>query len=135
MARSSSPGAVADGDDDRRHLDHAFLARAFAAGRIVAPVCHATCVLLKTRPPDGTLLAEGRTWTCFADSEEDFAGQIIGHPIQRFRIETEARQIAGTNFVTAGTLRPFAIRVLGPGGGGSGDRGAGALGRPKRHHW
>ena len=89
---------------------HAFLARAFAAGRIVAPVCHATCVLLKTRLPDGTLLAEGRTWTGFADSEEDFAEQIIGHPIQPFRIETEARKIAGTNFVTAGTFRPFAIR-------------------------
>jgi putative intracellular protease/amidase len=89
---------------------HDFLARAYVAGRVVAPVCHATCVLLKTRLPDGTLLAAGKTWTGFADSEEDVAEQIIGHPIQPFRIETEASRIAGTNFVTAGTFRPFAIR-------------------------
>lgn len=89
---------------------HGFLARAFEAGRIVAPVCHAACVLLKVRLSTGALLAEGRTWTGFADAEEDYAETVVGRPIQPFRIETEARKIPGTNFIAAGAFRPFAVR-------------------------
>jgi putative intracellular protease/amidase len=87
-----------------------FVARAFEAGRIVAVVCHATCVLLKTRLSSGALLVEGRTWTGFANAEEDYADGVVGRRLQPFRIEDAARRIAGTNFVVHAPFRPFAVR-------------------------
>lgn len=89
---------------------HAFVARAWELGKIVALVCHGTCVLLKTRLSDGELLVKGKTWTGFADSEEDFADSFVGKRIQPFRIEEEAKTLAGTNFVVHGMFEPFAIR-------------------------
>jgi putative intracellular protease/amidase len=89
---------------------HAFVARAFEAGKILAVVCHGTCVLLKARLSNGDLLVKGRTWTGFADSEERFADAIVGTRIQPFWIEEEARRIPDTNFVVHGMFRPFAVR-------------------------
>lgn len=89
---------------------HAFVARAYEAGKIVAIVCHGTCVLLKTRLSTGELLVKGKTWTGFADSEEDFADGFVGKRIQPFRIEEEAKKLEGTNFVVHGMFEPFAIR-------------------------
>jgi len=89
---------------------HAFVARAFEAGRIVAIVCHGTCILLKTRLSNGDLLVSGKTWTGFANSEEAFADGFVGQKIQPFWIEEEARKIEGTNFVVNGMFKPFAIR-------------------------
>ena len=89
---------------------HAFVARAWEAGKIVGVVCHGTCVLLKTRLSDGELLVKGKTWTGFADSEEDFADSFVGKRIQPFRIEEEARKLQDTNFVVHGMFEPFAIR-------------------------
>jgi putative intracellular protease/amidase len=89
---------------------HAFVARAFEAGKIVAIVCHATCILLKTRLSNGDLLVTGRTWTGFADAEEAFADAFVGRKIQPFWIEQEARRLADTNFVVHGRFKPFAIR-------------------------
>jgi putative intracellular protease/amidase len=89
---------------------HAYLAKVWEAGKILAIVCHGTCVLLKTRLSNGDLLVKGRTWTGFADSEEDFADSFVGHRIQPFRIEEEARKLPDTNFVTAGRFKPFALR-------------------------
>ncbi|MGL4238807.1 type 1 glutamine amidotransferase domain-containing protein [Tabrizicola sp.] len=89
---------------------HAFVARAWEAGKIVAVICHGTCILLKTRLSDGELLVKGRTWTGFADSEEDFADGFVGKRIQPFRIEEEARKLEGTNFVVSGRFRSFALR-------------------------
>ncbi len=80
------------------------------AGKVVAIVCHATCVLLETTLSDGTLLAAGKTWTGFADAEEAYADAWVGQRIQPFWIETEARKIEGTNFITGGMFRPFAVR-------------------------
>ena len=80
------------------------------AGKVVALVCHATCVLLETRLSTGELLVAGKTWTGFADSEEDFADGVVGMRLQPFRIEAEARQIAGTNFVVDQRFRAFAVR-------------------------
>jgi putative intracellular protease/amidase len=59
---------------------------------------------------DGGLLVNGRTWTGFADAEEQFADDFVGMRIQPFRIETEARKIAGTNFVVDQRFRAFAVR-------------------------
>lgn len=89
---------------------HGFVARAWEAGKVVAVVCHGTCILLRARLSDGTLLVRGRTWTGFADSEEDFADSFVGRRIQPFRIEEEARKLTETNFIVSGRFRPFAVR-------------------------
>ena len=52
----------------------------------------------------------GKTWTGFADSEEDFADAYVGQRIQPFRIEEEARKLEDTNFVVNGRFKPFAVR-------------------------
>ncbi len=89
---------------------HAYLAKVWEAGKLLAIVCHGTCVLLKTRLSNGDLLVKGRTWTGFADSEEDFADSFVGHRIQPFRIEEEAKKLPDTNFITASRFKPFALR-------------------------
>jgi putative intracellular protease/amidase len=88
----------------------ALVARFHEAGKVVALVCHATCLLLETRVPNGELLVRGKTWTGFADSEEAYADAFVGMRIQPFWIETEARKIEGTNFVVDQRFRPFAVR-------------------------
>lgn len=80
------------------------------AGKPLTVVCHATCALLDLKLPDGSLLVAGRTWTGFADTEERYADSAVGQRIQPFWIETEAKKIAGTNFITNGLFRPFAVR-------------------------
>ncbi len=89
---------------------HAFVAQAYEAGRITAIVCHATAILLKTRLSNGDLLVTGRTWTGFADAEEDFADGWAGLTIQPFRIETAARKLSASNFIVNAAFKPFAIR-------------------------
>ncbi len=86
------------------------VARHYEAGRITAAVCHGTCILLKTKLSDGTLLVDGKTWTGFANSEEQYAEAAVDQKIQPFWIETEARKIKGTNFITAGALAEFVVR-------------------------
>ncbi len=82
----------------------------YEAGRITAVVCHATCILLKTRLTNGDLLVKGKTWTGFANSEEDYADEFVGQRIQPFRIEDQARAMADTNFIVHGRFRPHAVR-------------------------
>jgi putative intracellular protease/amidase len=73
-------------------------------------VCHVTCVLLKARLSSGDLLVKGKTWTGFANSEEDYADAFFGRQIQPFRIENEAMHLADTNFIVQGRFRPHAVR-------------------------
>jgi putative intracellular protease/amidase len=89
---------------------HAFVAMAYEAGKMVTVVCHGTCILLKTRLSNGDLLVKGKTWTGFADSEEDFADSFVGKRIQPFRIEEEATKLTDTNFVVSGRFKSFALR-------------------------
>jgi putative intracellular protease/amidase len=89
---------------------HAFVAKAHELHKIVAVVCHGTCILLKTRLSTGDLLVKGKTWTGFANSEEAFADSFVGMKIQPFWIEDEARKLADTNFITAGMFKAFAVR-------------------------
>ena len=79
-------------------------------GKVAAAICHATCVLLGATKPDGSLLVEGRTWTGFANTEEDFADEYVGQVIQPFRIEDEAAAIEGTNMIVASRFKSHAIR-------------------------
>lgn len=89
---------------------HRFVAAFYESGKVVAIVCHGTCILLRTRTADGKLLVDGKTWTGFANSEEDFADAFVGKPIQPFRIEDEARQLPNTNFVVGPRFAVFALR-------------------------
>ncbi|MGL6279172.1 MAG: type 1 glutamine amidotransferase domain-containing protein [Gaiella sp.] len=89
---------------------HQLVASFFEAGKPTAVVCHATCVLLRATTSDGQLVVAGKTWTGFANSEEDFADAFVGKPIQPFRIEDEARALEDTNFVVSSMFKPFAIR-------------------------
>ncbi|KAA0225505.1 type 1 glutamine amidotransferase domain-containing protein [candidate division KSB1 bacterium] len=89
---------------------HKFVADFYEAGKVVAVVCHATCVLLKAKLSDGKLLVDGKTWTGFANSEEQFADNFVGKRIQPFWIENEAKKLANTNFITGGMFKPFAVR-------------------------
>ena len=86
------------------------VARFYEAGKIVGLVCHGTCLLLETKLSDGSLLVHGKTWTGFANSEEEFADSFVGKRIQPFWIEDEARKIPGTNFVVDQRFREFAVR-------------------------
>ncbi|MDX2184838.1 MAG: type 1 glutamine amidotransferase domain-containing protein [Gemmatimonadaceae bacterium] len=82
----------------------------YEAGKVVALVCHGTCLLLETRLANGELLVKGKTWTGFANSEEVFADSFVGKRIQPFWIEEEARAIPDTNFVVDQRFREFAVR-------------------------
>ena len=75
-----------------------------------AVVCHATCALLETQLSDGRLLVEGKTWTGFANSEEDYVDEYAGQKVQPFRIEDEAKKLDGTNFMVASRFKPHAVR-------------------------
>ncbi|MCB1050031.1 MAG: type 1 glutamine amidotransferase domain-containing protein [Acidobacteria bacterium] len=94
---------------DREDL-HRFVADFYEADKIVAVVCHATCILLKTRLSDGSLLVKDKTWTGFANSEEAYADAFVGKKIQPFWIEEEARKLAESRFVVDAPFRPFALR-------------------------
>lgn len=86
------------------------IAAFYEAGKITALVCHGTCLLLETKLSDGKLLVEGKTWTGFANAEEQFADNFVGKRIQPFWIEDEARKLPGTNFVVDAMFRDFAVR-------------------------
>jgi putative intracellular protease/amidase len=82
----------------------------YEAGKPTATICHATCALLKARLSDGSLLVDGKTWTGFANSEEQFADEFVGQKIQPFWIEDEARKLPNTNFIVDGRFKPHAVR-------------------------
>ena len=81
----------------------------YEAGKPSAAVCHSTALLLEAKKSNGDLLVKGKTWTGFADAEEDFADQAVGMKIQPYRIETEAKKIEGTNFKVAAPFSSYAI--------------------------
>ncbi len=89
---------------------HRLVASFYEAGKITAVICHATCVLLRARLADGSLLVAGKTWTGFANSEERFADEYVGRKIQPFWIEDEARRLETTNFIVNGRFKPHAVR-------------------------
>ena len=94
----------------RNEAVHALFRDFYEAGKLLAVICHATCALLETRLSDGRLLVDGKTWTGFADSEEDYADEFVGQRIQPFRIEEEAKKLEGTNFIVASRFKPHAVR-------------------------
>ena len=81
----------------------------YEAGKPSAAVCHSTTLLLEAKKSDGALLVAGKTWTGFANTEEDYSNQAAGQTIQPYRIEDEAKKIANTNFKVAEVLSSYAI--------------------------
>lgn len=81
----------------------------YEAGKPAAAVCHSTTLLLEAKKSNGDLLVAGKTWTGFADAEEEYADQAVGMKIQPYRIETEARKISGTTFKVAAPFSSYAI--------------------------
>ena len=55
-----------------------------------------------TRAATARLLVDGKTWTGFANAEEQFADGFVGMRIQPFWIEDEARKLANTNYIVNG---------------------------------
>lgn len=87
----------------------ALFLRFHAAGKPSAALCHGTCLLLDLKNADGTPFIRGRRMTGFANSEEDFADQVVGKKVMPFRIEDEARAL-GAEFIAAPAFQPHAVR-------------------------
>lgn len=82
----------------------------YESGKPAAAVCHSTTLLLEAKKANGELLVKGKTWTGFADAEEEYADQAVGQKIQPYRIEEEARKITGTQFKVAAPFSSYAIQ-------------------------
>lgn len=94
------------GNDQLQRLFVSF----YEANKPAAAVCHSTTLLLETKKSNGELLVQGKTWTGFADAEEEYADQAVGMKIQPYRIETEAKKIANTTFKVAAPFSSYAIQ-------------------------
>lgn len=88
---------------------HRLIARFYEAEKVTAALCHGTCALLYVKTSDGQPLIAGKTMTGFANSEEDYADQVVGQKVMPFRIEDEAKKL-GANFITGGAFKAFAVR-------------------------
>ena len=90
---------------------HKFIADFYEQGKVVGMLCHGTSLLLWTKLSDGTLLADGKTWTGYCDAEEEMNNQAAGGiKINEYTIETEAKKNPKTNYEAKAPLTPFAIR-------------------------
>jgi putative intracellular protease/amidase len=90
---------------------HKFVADFYEQGKVVGMLCHGTSLLLWTQLSDGTMLADGKTWTGYCDAEEEMNNQAAGGiKINEYTIETEAKKNPNTNYEAMDPLTPFAIR-------------------------
>lgn len=89
---------------------HKFFVDFYVTGKPTAAICHGTCILLKTKLPNGKYLVEGKKWTGFANNEENYADAYVGKKIQPFRIEDEAKKIPNSKFVVAPMFESFAVQ-------------------------
>jgi len=89
---------------------HELIAAFYEAGKVVGLICHGTCLMLWTKLSDGTLMADGKTWTGYPDSEENMMNEALGMTVNELTIESEAKKNTNTTFESAGPLQPFAIR-------------------------
>ncbi len=89
---------------------HKFFVDFYQTGKPTAAICHGTCILLKTKLPNGKFLVDGKKWTGFAASEEQYADNYVGMKIQPFRIEDEARKMPNSKFVVGAPFSAFAVQ-------------------------
>jgi putative intracellular protease/amidase len=88
---------------------HKFFVDFYLTGKPTAAICHGTSILLKTKLPNGKFLVDGKKWTGFANSEENYADAYVGKQIQPFRIEDLARKMPNSKFVVAPMFEAFAV--------------------------
>jgi putative intracellular protease/amidase len=79
---------------------------AFAAGALVASVCHGAAGLVTARRTDGKSIVEGKRINSFTDAEEDAVGLSAVVP---FQLESRLREL-GAVFEGAPNWQPFAVR-------------------------
>jgi putative intracellular protease/amidase len=89
---------------------HKFFAEFYQTGKPTGAICHGTCILLKTKLPNGKYLVEGKKWTGFANNEENYADAYVGQKIQPFRIQDEAAKMPNSKFVVAPMFASFAVQ-------------------------
>ncbi|MCG8326816.1 MAG: type 1 glutamine amidotransferase domain-containing protein [Chitinophagales bacterium] len=82
----------------------------YESGKPSAAVCHSATLLLEAKKMDGELIVAGKTWTGFANAEEQYADKAVGQKIQPYWIEEEARKIEGTTFKVAAPFSSYAIQ-------------------------
>lgn len=87
-----------------------FFSNFYQTGKPTAAICHGTVVLLDAKLPNGKFVAEGKKWTGFANSEENYADAYVGKKIQPFRIEDEARKMPNSKFEVAHMFDAHAVR-------------------------
>lgn len=81
----------------------------YEKGKPSAAVCHSTTLLLGAKKSDGKLIVDGKTWTGFANAEEDYADKAVGQKIQPYWIEEEAHKLPNTHFKVAAPFSSYAI--------------------------
>lgn len=89
---------------------HGLIADFYEQKKVVGLICHGTCLMLWTTLRDGSLMANGKTWTGYPDSEENMMNEALGMKVNPYTIESEAKKNPNTSFESAGPLQPFAIR-------------------------
>jgi putative intracellular protease/amidase len=105
LVGGQSPMFTFKGNEVLQKLFAAF----YEAGKPAAAVCHSTTLLLEAKGRNGELLVKGKTWTGFANAEEQFADSFVGMKIQPYWIEEEARKLEGTDFRVKEAFTPYAI--------------------------
>lgn len=105
LVGGQSPMYTFKGNDALQKLFVSF----YEAGKPSAAVCHSTTLLLEAKSSDGAFLVKGKSWTGFANSEEQFADSFVGMKIQPYWIEEEARKMEGTDFRVQPAFTPYAI--------------------------
>jgi len=88
---------------------HDLFAAFYEQGKIAAAICHGTCILLRARRSDGTLLATGKRWTGFSDQEERILEGRLGRQVQPFFIQSEAEKLGGTHYECGAPFQPHAV--------------------------
>ncbi len=79
---------------------------AFAAGKLIASVCHGAAGLVSAKRPDGLSIVHGLKVNSFTDAEEAAVGLEKTVP---FMLETRLRELGG-KFEGAANWQPFAVR-------------------------
>lgn len=93
------------GNEDLQKL----FANFYESGKPSAAVCHSVTLLLEAKKSDGKLIVDGKTWTGFANAEEEYADKAVGQKIQPYWIEEEARKLSNTTFKVAAPFSSYAI--------------------------
>lgn len=82
------------------------LGEAWAAGRVVAAVCHGPAGLINARDADGRPLVAGRRVSAFTNKEETAAGLAATVP---FALETRLREL-GARYESGPDFQAYAVR-------------------------